>query len=83
MTIRLRTVCPEYVGGLPNGSYEVPDGATAREALYQCIREYNGTEPERERLAKLMFLRGSSHIPADTALSDGDSLAVLRPLYGG
>ena len=29
MTIRLKTVCPEQIGPLPDGEYEVPSGCTA------------------------------------------------------
>ena len=83
MTIQLKTVCPEQIGELPNGAYEVPDGSTAAEALQACMRAA-GLEPlPPEREEKLLFLRNSQHIRPETPLQDGDRLMILRPLTGG
>lgn len=83
MTIQLKTICGEFVGELPNGSYEVPDGSTALETLEFCIRLHAERTVPADRLARLMFMRGGKHISPDTALVEGDHLTVLRPLYGG
>ena len=48
MTIRLKTVCPEQIGELPDGAYTVPDGCTAAEALRACMAAA-GLEPEDVR----------------------------------
>ena len=83
MTIRLKTVCPEQIGELPNGAYEVPDGCAAAEALRACMRS-GGLEPlPPEREAKLLFMCNGGHIRPDTRLHDGDRLMILRPLTGG
>ena len=83
MTVRLKTVCPEQIGALPNGDYSVPDGCSAAAALRSCMRA-GGLEPlPAEREAQLLFLRNSQHVRPETPLSDGDRLTVLRPLAGG
>ena len=83
MTIRLKTVCPEQIGELPDGAYEAPDGCTAAEALRACMLSA-GLEPlQPEREAKLLYMCNSRHVRPETPLRDGDRLTVLRPLAGG
>ena len=77
MTITLKLLCRETVGELPDGDYEVPEGATASEALACCAGL------SRERAEGLMFLCNGKHVQPDAPLSDGDKLMVLRPLRGG
>ena len=83
MQIRLKTVCPEQIGALPDGEYTVPDGCTAAEALRACMAAA-GLEPlPPERTAQLIYMCQSRHIQPDTPLSEGDRLMILRPLTGG
>ena len=83
MTIRLKTVCPEQLGRLPDGDYEVPEGCTALEALSAC-RASAALPPLPEgQLEKLIYMRNSRHIKPDEPLCAGDRLMVLRPLVGG
>ena len=77
MTIALKLLCREMFGELPDGDYEVPEGATAAEALAFCA------DLSRERAEGLMFLCNGKHVQPDALLSDGDRLMVLRPLRGG
>ena len=83
MTIRLKTVCPERIGELADGAYEVPDGSTAAQALRACMRA-GGMEPlDPEQEPQLLFMCNSRHIRPETPLQDGDRLMILRPLTGG
>ena len=83
MTIRLKTVCPEQIGELPNGAYEVPAGCTALEALTECMTAAELPLPPQAQLEKLVYMRNSRHVKPSEPLSDGDRLMVLRPLTGG
>ena len=83
MKIRLKTVCPEQLGHLPDGAYEVADGCTAQEALRACMESAGLQAASPETLSRLIYLRNSSHIQPDDPLSEGDRLMVLRPLTGG
>ena len=77
MTITLKLLCRETVGELPDGDYEVPEGATASEALACCAGL------PRVPAGSVMFMRNGKHVQPDAPLSDGDTLLVLRPLRGG
>ena len=77
MTISLKLLCREQFGDLPDGSYTVPDGVCAAEAL-ACCADLPGVRPE-----SVMFMRNGKHVQPDAPLSNGDSLLVLRPLRGG
>ena len=59
---------------------DVPDGATAAEALAELRQTVsNGSRlPERTMLAVNM-----EHVLGDTVLADQDELALLPPLAGG
>lgn len=83
MKLRLKTVCPEQLGPLPDGEYEVTDGCAAAQALRECAAAAGLADPAPETLARLLYMRNRRHVSPDTPLSDGDSLTVLRPLVGG
>ena len=83
MTIRLKTVCPEQLGSLPDGEYEVPAGCTALEALAACMAAAGVSPLPAAQLEKLVYMRNSRHVKPSEPLSDGDRLMVLRPLTGG
>ena len=83
MTIRLKTVCPEQLGRLPDGEYEVADGSIALEALAACMEAAGLEALPRAQLIKLVYMRNSRHVKPEEPLSAGDRLMVLRPLTGG
>ena len=83
MTIRLKTVCPEFPGALPDGEYEVPTGCTALEALAACMAAAEFPPLPEAQLEKLVYMRGSRHVKPTEPLCAGDRLMVLRPLTGG
>ncbi len=83
MKIRLKTVCPEQLGRLPDGEYEVADGSTAQQALCACMEAAGLRPASAETLSQLVWLRNSSPTRPGAPLSEGDRLIVLRPLTGG
>ena len=83
MTIRLKTVCPEFLGALPDGEYEVPTGCTALEALAACMTAAELPPLPETRPEKLVYMCNGRHVKPDAPLSAGDRLMVLRPLTGG
>jgi sulfur carrier protein ThiS len=83
MTIRLKTVCPEFLGALPDGEYEVPEGCTALEALTACMAAAEFEPLPGTQLHKLIYMRNSRHVKPTESLCAGDRLMVLRPLTGG
>ena len=56
MIIKLKTVCPEIIGRLPNGEYDVADGSSALKALALALESKGMPVPEEEKLA--VFPRG-------------------------
>lgn len=83
MKIILKTICPEIVGALPNGEYEVPDGCGARDALMHCIAQYGGSDVKHDCLDHIIYMCGGRHIQPDHVLQDGERLMALRPAHGG
>ena len=83
MTIRLKSVCPEQIGKLPDGEYAVADGCSAVEALRMCLEAVGLPPLAAETEKALLFMRNSRHITPDDPLREGDRLMVLRPLTGG
>ncbi len=83
MKITLKTICPEIVGALPNGEYEVPDDCDAKSALMICIAQYDGTDVKHDCLDHIIYMRNGQHIQPDCILQDGDLLMALRPVHGG
>lgn len=83
MTIELKTVCPEILGQLSAGKYEVTPGCSAKEALLCCIAKAGIEDIDPLHLPRLVYMRNGKHISPETILSDNDFLMVLRPVYGG
>lgn len=83
MTIHLKTVCPEVIGRIPKGEYDIVEGSSALQALISCLESKEMPVPEEERLLKLMYVINNRHVKADAILSEGDHLMVLRPVIGG
>ena len=83
MTIRLKTVCPELLGRLPDGEYAVTDGCAALQALRECMEAAGFPPLPPAQMAQLLYMCNSRHIKPETPLGAGDRLTVLRPLTGG
>lgn len=83
MRITLKAICPEILGALPNGEYEVPDGCDAKSALLRCIEHYGGADVRADCVDHVVYMCGGRRIAPDHVLRENDRLMVLRPLYGG
>jgi len=83
MKIKLKLVCSEIFGTMPNGEYTLPAPMPAREVLALCVEQYKGEDVLREYIHRVVFMRNGKHISPETVISDGDTLLVLRPVCGG
>lgn len=81
MVVTARFMCPELVGALKSGPYDVPEGSCPAEVL-TCARRQAGLE-EKDLTEHMMFLRNGRPAMADTVLQEGDQVFFLRKLYGG
>ena len=83
MKIKLKTVCPEIIGRVPNGEYTVDDGATALKALCLCLENQGMPVPGEDQLKGLLYAVNSHLETPDFILNEGDKLMVLRPARAG
>lgn len=81
MVVTARFMCPELVGALKSGPYDVPEGSCPAEVLAH-VRRQAGLG-EKNLIENMMFLRNGRPATADTVLQDGDQVFFLRKLYGG
>lgn len=58
---------------------ELPDGATARDAIREVLREHPLAATGRQ----LVIARNRDYVDADATLADGDELALIPPVSGG
>lgn len=58
---------------------ELPAGATARDAIREVLREHPLVAEGRQ----LVIARNTEYVGVDTALADGDELALIPPVSGG
>lgn len=82
MRVKVRFVCPELFGTLPNGLYEVPDGSTIRECTECCAAAGGVTLPE-DWADQVIFLKDIKPALADDEAADGADIIVLRRILGG
>ena len=82
MQIEVKFVCPELVGPLRSGAYDLPEGATILELLEKSRSEHPGLTPETATDYLLFLLNGKS-AQMHARLSHGDKLYVLRKIFGG
>ncbi|MDR2610175.1 MAG: MoaD/ThiS family protein [Clostridiales Family XIII bacterium] len=82
MKITAKFSCPDIVGHLREGEYEVADGATIRDAMESFFKE-DGRELTDGVINNVVFV--VNYMPAqwETVLSDGDGLRVLYRFLGG
>jgi molybdopterin converting factor small subunit len=88
--VRFLGLFAKYVGA-PEGTFDVPDGATAGDLLIAIAKEYDSALPEnlfdketgRFHRSITIARTGASAISNDEELRDGDDLFVLFPLAGG
>ncbi len=83
MLIYLKPICPEILGALSEGYYDVENRCTAKRALICCIFNSGLTDIDPAAPGRLIYMLNGKHISPDTTLSENDRLMVLRPVYGG
>jgi len=59
---------------------ELPAGATIEDAWTAVVERFPALAPGR---VAVRFARNASYAPADTALADGDEVALIPPVSGG
>ena len=59
---------------------ELPDGATLEDAWTGLVSRFPALAPGRPAVR---FARNGAYAPADTALADGDQVAMIPPVSGG
>ncbi len=83
MRIYIKPICPEILGMLNSGCYEIDEGLSALEVLASALRLSGADDIPNEVLNMLVYMRNGKHISSETVLIDGDQLMALRPVYGG
>ena len=79
VTIRLFAGHRERVG-TSSLAIDLPDGSTAEEVFIALSREHPALA---DTLSFTTFARNRTVVTPDTALRDGDELALLQPVSGG
>ena len=82
MQVDVTFICPEIVGPLRNGAYEVPEGTTISELLEISSSE-SSVKLSDTVTDYVIFLKNGKQVAADAALSGGDKVFVLRRVFGG
>ncbi len=82
MQIEVRFVCPEVLGILKSGAYEVAEGASISDLMDVCIKAGEGTVRD-DFVNYVIFLKNNKPAYSDTVLEAGDKVMVLRKIYGG
>ena len=82
MQIEVRFICPELVGPLRSGVYDLPENVTISELLERSCSEHPG-RTQKTATDYLLFLLNGRPAQPDARLSPGDMLYVLRKIFGG
>lgn len=82
MNIETKFLCPEIVGEMKNGLYEVPEGATVRDLFKEC-ESRNNINVNTEYYKWLQFLADGKPASWDTALDGVKTVHILRIALGG
>ncbi len=82
MKIKVHFNCPEILGSMKNGEYEIPEGATVRDLFLVCQRQNDFTVKE-EHVKWLLVLADGKQAKWDAVLSDGGSVHIIRGIMGG
>ena len=82
MKITVKFSCPEVLGGLKSGVYDVVDGISVRELLSACETECNFQVNEKH-LKWLLVVADGRQANWNAILSDGGNVSFLRGALGG
>jgi len=82
MKITVKFSCPEVLGGLKNGVYDVADGISVRGLLSVCETECNFQVNEKH-LKWLLVIADGRQVNWHTVLSEDGNVSFLRGALGG
>ena len=82
MKISVKFSCPEVLGTLKSGDYDVPEGTTVRELLAACEKECN-FQVDEKHLKWLLVIADGRQVGWHAPLSDGGKVSFLRGALGG
>jgi len=82
MKISVKFSCPEVLGELKSGDYDVPEGSSVRELLAACEAKCN-VQVNEKHLKWLLVVADGRQVNWHTTLSDGGKVSFLRGSLGG
>ena len=82
MKIEVRFACPEVVGTMRSGVYEIAEGGCIRDLLALCERE-NGVSVDPAHLQWLSCMKNGLSATLDTPLEGAKSVYFLKVVHGG
>ena len=82
MKITVKFSCPEVLGDLKSGVYDVPEGISVRELLAACETECNFVVDEKH-LKWLLVVAYGRQANWHTVLSEDGNVSFLRGALGG
>jgi len=82
LKVTVKFSCPEVLGSLKSGVYDVADGSSVRELLAVCEAECNFQVNEKH-LKWLLVVANGRQAGWHTVLSEGGQVSFLRGALGG
>jgi len=82
LQVEAKFICPEIVGPLRDGLYDVADGATIADLLDASRAECPDCPP-KSWASQLMYLKNGMLAQSYTSLDEGDRIHFLRRVFGG
>ena len=82
MKITVKSACPEILGDLKNGAYELEENSTVRELLLLCEKEC-GLEVNEDHLRYMIVLVNGKQCAWESIIEDGSNVSFLRGAMGG
>lgn len=82
MKIEVKFACPEVVGAMRSGVYEVEEGKTIRDLLAVCEKE-NGITVDPAYHQWMCFMKNGVAATLDTPLEGAKSVYFLKVVHGG
>ena len=82
MTVNLTFFCPELVGTLRDGAYEIPDGVTARQAML-ALEQSRDTRLNPDFFPWTFPIINGTVADWETCLSPDDRMQIHYIVMGG
>lgn len=82
MKVKANFYCPDIIGELRSGDYEIPEGSTVQQ-LFNAAEAEAGVSYGEDVTGCLNLLLNNCQAQWDTVVTDGSTLRVLFKFYGG